>query len=261
LAASLALPIFLHAQAAPMASSASRIALGTAQPIVEVDAGKLKGQPAILAWAPDASELYLQTVERDRRGAVTSTRHYVVNLAAKALKGVDEEPAWASKYWLWKSAQASPALSTFKIDIEERSETKRSTAAPMGGDLAKGGSSGDPNVGTTAGDAAAAAYGSQEQHIYALKTKGQTIGEWVNEPVSPGTNFGWAPAPSRLLVYARRDGGPLVVLDEQGGRQELAGARAALLPGWSNDGARIAWLERKGRNKFDLTVADLVSKP
>ena len=163
---------------------------------------------------------------------------------------------------MWKSAQASPALATFRIDIEERNETRRAVAAPVGGDLAKGGSTGGDrsNVGSTASDAAAAAYASQEQHIYALKTKGQTIGEWADEPVTPGTTFGWAPAPARLLVFARRDGGPLVVLDDQGRKQDFDQTKPASLPAFSDDGTKLGWLQRKGRNKFDLMVAEVSAR-
>jgi hypothetical protein len=242
-------------------ASASDVALTAPRAVVEVDLGKLKGQPAVVAWSPDASEIYLQAVDRDRRGAVTSAKHYVVNVAAKSIKGVDDEPAWASKYWTWKSAQASPALATFKINIEERNETRRAVASPVGGDLAKGGTTtGDrSNIGSTATDAAAAAYGAQEQHIYALKTGGQTIGEWADEPVTPGTNFGWAPAPVRLLAFAKRDGGPLVVLDDQGHKREFDETKPASLPAFSDDATKICWLQRKGRNKFDLMIADIAA--
>ena len=95
--------------------------------------------------------------------------------------------------------------------------------------------------------------------IYTLKVKNETLGEWVNEAVTPGINFGWAPAPARLLAFAKRDGGPIVLLDEAGHRQELTGAKSAFLPAWSDDGKRIAWLERKDRKKYQLTVADIAA--
>jgi hypothetical protein len=82
----------------------------------------------------------------------------------------------------------------------------------------------------------------------------------VNEPVTPGTNFSWAPAPTVMLVFAKRDGGPLVLLDAAGRKQALTGAKTAFLPAWSNDGARIAWLERKDRKKFDLMVAEVSAR-
>src|SRR6266849_2883785 len=73
----------------------------------------------------------------------------------------------------------------------------------------------------------------------AVTLKGATLGEWTNEPVVPGLNFGWAPAPSHLIVYAKRDGGTLMVLDDQGRKQELVGAKNAMLPGWSPDGKKL----------------------
>jgi hypothetical protein len=86
--------------------------------------------------------------------------------------------------------------------------------------------------------------------------KDETIGEWLNAPVTPGTTFSWAPAPLRLLAFAKRDGGPIVVIDANGGRAELSGTKSALLPAWSADGKRLAWLERKGK-KYQLTIAEI----
>ena len=88
--------------------------------------------------------------------------------------------------------------------------------APVG-DLAKGGANGDGrNMGTSVGEAMAAQATAQKVHIWALKVDGETIGEWVNEAVTPGSNFSWAPAPAPLIVYAKRDGGPLSLLDDRG---------------------------------------------
>lgn len=237
------------------AAAALQITLSAPQPVAEIDSGKLKGELAQLAWSDDGSEFYVQTVEHDKAGNPRAAHHYVVTAATKAVKDVDQEPPWAAKYWQWKSAQASPAASGFRISVDEREETKRASSAPTGGDLARGGTP-DPGAGTSLGDMANAANSSQKLHIYALKVKSETIGEWVNSGVTPGTNFSWAPAPMQLLAFARRDGGPIVVLDAAGTKQELSGTKSALLPAWSGDGKRMAWLERKGK-KYQLTVADI----
>jgi hypothetical protein len=239
-----------------LALLALQISLASSQPIAEVDTGKLKGDVARLSWSPDGSELYLQTVERDKTGVVKSAKHYLVSTAARTIKGVDQEPAWAAQYWSWKSAQASPAAPSFKIDVKEREETIRATSTPTGGAMAKGGTV-NPTDGTTFEEVANAANQTQKAVIFTLAVGNEKIGEWTNEAVVPGVNFGWAPAPLRLLAFARRDGGPLVVLDPSGVRQELAGPKSAVLPAWSDDGKRLAWLERKDKKKYQLTIADI----
>jgi hypothetical protein len=246
----------------PPPTDARQVTLAAPLAVTELDSGKTKGEPSQLAWSPDGSELYLQMTERDSSHNVKSAKHFVVAVANKAMKGVDGPPAWAGKYWTWKSGQASPGAPAFKINVDTRQETKRAVSAPTGGALARGGTDGGDRSasGTTAGDAAAAVYASQPITIYTLKLKGEPLGEWTNEPVTPGVNFGWAPAPSHLIAYAKRDGGPIIVLDDEGHKQELTGARNAVLPAWSDDGTKLAWLEKKDRKKFDVMIAGVATK-
>jgi hypothetical protein len=238
---------------------ALQVTLATPQSIIELDTGRLKGDIARLAWSPDATEFYLQTVDRDRVGNVTGVRHYVVSAAAKTVKGIDKEPAWATKYWAWKSAQMAPGQPAFRIDVKQHEDTVRSTSSPTGGALAKGGVA-DPTQGSTAEDVANAAYNTQHMLVSDLRVKNDVIGTWVNEPVIPGVTFSWAPQPLHLLAFARRDkkdGGPITVLDASGEKRELAGPKNAVLPAWSDDGKHLAWLERKDKKKFDLMIADI----
>src|SRR2546428_2065192 len=79
-------------------TDARQVALSTPQAVADVDLGKLKGTPSVLAWSPDAKDIYLQTVERNRSGAVTSTKHYMASIASKSIKSVGDQPAWAMKY-------------------------------------------------------------------------------------------------------------------------------------------------------------------
>jgi hypothetical protein len=240
-------------------SDATQLVVSTSQTIVEVDSGKLKGDLARLAWSPDGSDIYIQTVERGRSGDIRSVRHYVVSGLAKPVKGLDQEPTWVAKYWAWKSGQASPGAATFKIAADIREDVVRSTAAPAGGALAKGGGA-DPLTGSTVEDLASAANQTQKKTTYSLKLKGEVIGEWINEAMIPGVNWTWAPAPHRLIAFAKREGGPLVLLDDSGRKQELGVARLAILPAWSGSGNRIAWLERKDKKKYDLVVAEVSAR-
>ncbi len=107
------------------ALAAVQISMAAPQPVAEIDTGKLKGELARLAWSDDGSEFYIQTVERDRTGSPKAAHHYLVSTTSKNVKDVDQEPAWAAKYWQWKSGQASPAGASFKISVDERTETKR----------------------------------------------------------------------------------------------------------------------------------------
>jgi hypothetical protein len=240
-------------------TDARQLTLAAPQAIVEVDTAKLKGQVSNLSWSPDGKDMYLQTVEKNRNGTVKSAKHYLVSLAQKSLKSGDQPP-WVTQYTAWKSALASPAAPLFRIALEEREETKTATAAV--GDLAKGGGAGGgdrgPIPGTSAEEVGAIANQSYKVHVWSLKLKGTVIGEWLNEGVVPGINWGWAPAPARLIAFTKRDGGPMTVMDEQGRKQEIAGPKNAILPAWSPDGSKIAWLEKKGGKTFDLMVADVM---
>jgi hypothetical protein len=233
--------------------------LATPQTIVVIDQGQVKGTPAKLAWSPDGRELYLQMAERDGAGNVKSTKQYVVSVGQKTMKAVDKEPDWVAKYWTWKSAQASPDAPAFKIEVDQRQETVRATSAPTGGAMAKGAVT-DPTAGTTASDMASASLQSQKQVIFTLRAKGETIGEWTNEAVVPGVNFGWAPAPAHVLAFTKRTGGPIMLLDDQGHKKELTGAKDATLPAWSDDGAHMAWIERQDRRHLAVTIADVNAK-
>jgi Tol biopolymer transport system component len=214
----------------------------------------MQGEPWRLAWSPDGSQLYVETVDRDGRGNVKATRGVVIAIASKAMKNVDQPSEWVGAYWRWKSGQASPAAPSFKIAVDQRQDVIRSTAAPTGGALAKGGTA-DAGAGSTMGDANSAANTAQQQTIFALKVKNEMIGEWINEAVVPGENFTWAPAPSRLIAYAKRGGGPLMLLDDEAHKQALSGAKDAVLPAWSDDGAQLAWLEKKDKKHYDVMIA------
>lgn len=262
---SISLALILVAAVAPSPLvDASKLTLSAPVAIVEFDTGKLKGDLSRLTWAPDAQQWYLQTVERDRAGNVKTIRHYALERGGKPPKGIEGEPAWSTAYWSWKSAQAAPGLPAFKIDVEQQQKRMSGTSIPMGGDLARGGvdaggSAGGAATGLGTGDAVSAALQSQMVNVYTLKLKGEVVGEFINAPAMPGLTFGWAPAGTGLIAFANRDG-HVVIMDDQGRKQEVASSRSALLPAWTDDGKRLAYLEKTGKNKAALKIVD-VTRP
>lgn len=221
--------------------------------IVSLDMGKLKGEPARLCWSPDGSELYLQTREGPFGQPNAKLRHYTFSAASGTRRDLDAEPEWASAYWTMKSAQASPDDGQVKIEVRTEQRQQRSTSVPMGSDMARGGVS-TAQEGTSAGDAAAAAFGAQGNTTHVMQLKTEAVGEFVNSVIVPGLTFGWAPKGRNAIAFAAPKSGRVVVMDTVGGKQEIAGSHDAILPAWSADGGTLAWLQRDGRRKFLLQV-------
>lgn len=237
---------------------ATRLTFSPVRIVTEIDAGKIKGEPWRLAWSEDGKTLYLQTVERDKLGNLAGARHYLIALDTGKVTGADGEPSWATVYWSWKSGQTAPGAPAQRIDVEQRTETVRATAAPMGGELARGGTPG-PGGGTAVGDAVNAAAQSQAVNVFALRWHGELIGEWANTAVVPGLTFGWAPVNRVALAYADKDG-RLVVVDGHGGKQAVPLVAGALLPAWSADATRMAFLQRKDKKHFAVDVVEVAQR-
>jgi len=220
--------------------------------ITEIDTDKLKGQPARLAWSPDGAQLYLQMLEGNFGQAGAPVRHYTFSTENGRKQDLKAEPEWASAYWTVKSAQASPDGPPLKVDLKSETRTAQSVSSPMGGDLARGGGSVNPGVG--AGDAVSAAYNRQPIPVHSMLVRGELVGEFVNSVIVPGLTFGWGPAGTKVMAYVAKNG-RVVVMDDQGTKKEIAGTKDAVLPAWSPDATRLAWLQKDGRKKFVLQVA------
>ena len=225
--------------------------------LVELDMGKLKGEPSRIAWSPDGSQIYLQTLEGGFGRPNAKQRHYIFNVANGSKEDVQVEPEWASTYWTAKSGQTSPDAPQLKIELKTEQRREQTTSVPRGGDLARGGTSIDP--GTSVGDGVAAAYSSQTVTVHSMLFKGETVGEFQNTVIVPGLTFGWGPRGSGLIAFAEVKTGRLTVMDSRGAKYEVAGSRDAILPAWSADGSRLAWLQKNGRGKFVLQVARVSS--
>ena len=234
----------------------SQVTFSTPTAVVELDAGKLKGSPTRLVWAPEGDALYVQTRDKDGLGPVV--RHHLVNLATREVKTADAEPAWASRSWQAKSAQSPPWAPALRIAVKEEKRQVGTTAAPMGGGLARG----SPDAGQTgasAGEVTSAAQTVQQASVWTLTFQGEWIGEWVNTPVTPGTTFGWSPVGLKMIAFVDREG-RLTLMDDGRHKVVVGGTRDALLPAWSDDGRCIAYAERTGRKKVTLRMFDVAAR-
>lgn len=240
------------------AQSPLRIAtLKVSQPakVAELDMDKLKGQPSRLAWSDDGAQVYVQTMEGTFGQPDQKFRHYAVTLADEKPRDLPAEPEWASAYWTGKSGQTSPDGPPLKIELKTETRTEKGVSAPMGGELARGGVGGE--TGTGAGDAATAAYNQQSIPVHTMLVGGTIVGQFANSVIVPGLTFGWGPRGSRGIAFADHKNGRVMMMDERGEKREVPGSKDAILPAWSADGTRIAWLQRDGKKKFTLQVARL----
>src|SRR5512146_1050569 len=167
---------------------ASRATISPSHVLLEVDMGKLKGEPVLLAIADDGS-IFLRTSETDRFGNERG-RNYVVTSPHSAVAQVDEQPAWALTYWSWKSGTAAPGLPTLKFDIEVREEGMRATGS-TGADVANNPNRADPSSNQIGHDMPS----YQKVIRTTVKLKGQLVFEGENKRFAPGISFGWAPSP------------------------------------------------------------------
>jgi hypothetical protein len=234
----------------------------TKSPGIDVDLGKVKGQLVRqLAWSPDGKELYLMTYDANKDASIKKVYHTLISLPDGRMRSADAQPAWATAYWTWKSAQASPDNPALKIDVSQEKRKENAVSIPMGGDMARGGTGGDGVAGGAGGlsteSAIAAKDAMQMSDVYMLKLKGEVIGEFVNHPTVPGLTFGWGPKGTGLIAYADQKTGRLALMNQAGDKQKVDGTRDVVLPAWSESGEQLAYLERRGRAKFVLFVASV----
>ncbi|HEX7018994.1 MAG TPA: hypothetical protein VF159_03220 [Gemmatimonadaceae bacterium] len=214
---------------------------------------KIKGEPIQLAWSDDGTQLYVQTGERTRLGTMGNARHYVLQIDGAKTKSVDAPPTWASEYYTWKSNKWAPGDHSLMIGIEDQQKRNTVTATPMGGDLARGGTS---SAGTSSDEAINVAMNSQMQHIITLRLKGEQVGKYIDMQFIPGYTFGWAPESAGAMIAYVNDDDRLSVMDGQGHKKALDGTKHVMVPAWSPDGSKIAYLEKDGK-KYNLFVVDV----
>jgi hypothetical protein len=246
----------LLGQAPPPAArlDASKITFGPAVTVATIEAGKIKGDPWRLAWSPDQQQFYV--AGRKVKKTTAEVWHWIVDAKSGVMTEANNVPVWADKYWEWKAAQSAPGAPALKIALDTQRKNQSATARPTGGALARGGV--DAGGGGMSMDDVANQT-SQNLTVIDLRLKGEVIGHWENEPMAPGLTFGWSPKGTTAIAYANT-AGRLVIMDEQGRKHEVDSSNV-LLPAWSDDGTKLAWLERVDKKKYRLMVAPVGAGP
>jgi hypothetical protein len=233
------------------ALDASKLRVEAPRTVAIVDSDSIKGEPWRVAWSPDAQQLYL--VAMKRKGDGMELTHHIIQVSDGSVKKVDAEPEWGSQYWAWKSHRSAPGNNAFAIELDQQRKNESATSRPMGGDLARGG--------TSSGAAGAsidevANQTSSNVLVITLLLKGEVLGQWKGEPFVPGLTFGWGPAGSNVIAFAGQDR-RLVVMDEQGRKQKIDDTKEVRLPAWSQDGKQLAWVEKQDRKKYRIRIASV----
>jgi hypothetical protein len=217
--------------------------IGAPAAVAELDLGKLKGELREVGWSSDGSELYVQTADGNPQSE--KLRHYIVPVAGGTVKSVDAQPDWARTFWEFKSDRSAPGIGTMVIGFEQKVEkTKIGTGSGRPGEM-----------GITAGVSADKIAEGQQENVERLTLLGETISEFVNQRPIPGLMFSWGPAFSGAIAYTTRETGQLMLLDQKQHKQAVSGVKDALLPAWSIDGTRLAWVQKTGRKKYALVWA------
>jgi len=231
------------------ALDATRVTVSAPKKVAEVDAGTAKGDVVGLAWSGDGAILYLRSAEYDR-WRNERAHHFLFDAASGKMSVVEAIPSWVSSYWMWKSGYVAPGVPEMKLDTETQSQMVTAVGTVRDGGLSQ--SRADPTQPQIASDYASA----QQVATVTLRLKGTVVIESVNKSVQPGAMWGWAPSPIGGLAYvdAKKR---LILIDRNGRTFEVPGTSDVMLPAWSPDGKRIAFVRRADKKKYVISVVEV----
>ena len=236
----------------PITASAVKV---TPSVVAEFNLGAMKGKLIRqLAWSPDGTQIYLMTYDANKDASVKEMFHFLIPAQGGTPSRIDAQPDWALKYYEWKASRTSPDDPSVELTPNHERRKESAVATPMGGELARGGTSVDPG-GLSSTEVMDAARTMQMSDVYTIALKNEIIGEWINHPTVPGQTFGWAPKGTPLIAFAERKTGRLVIMDLKGGKQKVDDTKNVKVPAWSGDATKLAYLESRGRDKYALVVA------
>jgi len=213
----------------------SSLAASSPRTVAVLDGTAVKGEVRRLSWAGDNSRLHVQTVDGN------AVRDYIVSLPDGVVSAAFGEPEWAAAFWATKSSLTAPGAPDLRIEVLE--DHQRTKPTPFTG-------------GFTAGGAQAV---DQRNPVdtFAIEVKlkllGQEVGYFLNDVAMAGVTYGWGPSGSGAIAFVD-DKGRVVLFDRERRKQIVPGTKDALLPAWSADGSRLAYLQKIGRRTYRLVV-------
>ena len=221
----------------------STLTVGTPKVIAELDLGKLKGELRQIGWSPDGLTLYIQTV--DGVAASETAHHYSVSVSGGAVQALEYPPEWEEEFWSFKSDRFAPGNGAIAIELEQKA-----VKVKVGTGYGRPGSTGAGGPGYISVDREKTSAGPPQTGARRM-LYGEAISEFVHARPIPGLMFSWGPEYSGAIAFTDLEG-RLMLLGERRHKKTIAGAKEALLPAWSVDGSRLAWVQKSGRKKYTL---------
>jgi len=235
-----ALLIAAHALFAVAGAALDVSGLKASQPalVCELDMRVLKGELHRLSWSVDGRYLHVQTLDHQ------TLLDYIVQLPEGAISAAFGEPEWAQQYWAMKSSLTAPGAPDLRIEVLE--DHQRTRPMPFTGGFANGGAQTvEPN---------------NPRDTFAIEAKllllGQEVGYALNEVAVAGGSYGWGPAGSGAIAFIDTSG-RVTLFDRAKHKNVVATAKGAMMPAWSGDGTRIAYVQKNGRGLYRLMIVTL----
>ncbi len=91
--------------------------------------------------------------------------------------------------------------------------------------------------------------GNIRSGVVSLLLLGESVGKFVDAKAIPGLTFGWGPENSGTIAFVDSDG-RLFVMDQRKHKKPVNGVKDAMLPAWTADGTRLAYVQKTARKKY-----------
>ena len=233
----LAIAAIVAAQSFVSGFDVTRLTVSPPALVCELDMSQITGELRRLSWSPDGRNLHLQTADG------TIKHDYIVTVLDGVISRAFGEPEWAAEYWGMKVDLAAPGMPSLRIDVQQNNRRTRPT--PFTSNAAGGAYTPDTKNPVDA----------IESEV-TLRLLGEELGNWINDVPLAGETYGWGPAGSGTIAFVGK-GGRVTLMDQERRRRVVATAKGAVWPAWSNDGARIVFLQPGGKKKYRLMAMSI----